>query len=105
MEVKNTKKRKRDTSEIINNRGRLMAVQIQMYWLTLRMQERMTIDICILLKLIFKPSSEITAEHQRIVEPIFGELKVEEDIILLEKHSSSDESDEYQSRGNKKPKA
>ena len=47
MEVKNTKKRKRDTSEIINNRGRLMAVQIQMYWLTLRMQERMTIDIYI----------------------------------------------------------
>ena len=48
MEVKNTKKRKRDTSEIIiNNRGRLMTVQIQMYWLTLRMQERMTIDIYI----------------------------------------------------------
>ena len=72
MEVKNTKKRKRDTSEIIiiNNRGRLIGVQIQMYWLTLRMQERMTIDIYlyILLKLIFKPSSEITAEHQRIVE-------------------------------------
>ena len=50
MEVKNTKMRKRDASEIIiiiiiNNRGRLMAVQIQMYWLTLRMQERMTIDI------------------------------------------------------------
>ena len=61
--------------------------------------------IYILLKLIFKPSSEITVEHQRIVESIFGELKVEEDIILLEKHSSSDESDEYQSRGNKKPKA
>ena len=40
--------------------------------------------IYILLKLIFKPSSEITAEHQRIVESIFGELKVEEDIILLE---------------------
>ena len=103
MEVKNTKKRKRDTSEIIiNNRGRLVAVQIQMYWLTLRMQERMTIDI--LLKLIFKSSSEITDEHQRIVESIFGELKVEEDIILPEKYSSSDESDEYQSRGNKKPK-
>ena len=48
MEVKNTKKRKRDTAEIIiNNRGRLMAVQIQMYWLTLRMQERMMIDIYI----------------------------------------------------------
>ena len=82
-----------------------MAVQIQMYWLTLRMQERMTIDIYILLKLIFKSSSEITDEHQRIFESIFGELKVEEDIILPEKYSSSDESDEYPSRGNKKPKA
>ena len=36
----------------------------------------------------------------------FGELKVDEEIILSEEYSSSDESDEYQSRRNKnlKPK-
>ena len=53
----------------------------------------------------FKSNSEITGEHKRIVESIFGELKVDEDIILPEKYSSSDESDEYKSRRNKKPKA
>ena len=49
----------------------------------------------------FKSNSEITDKHQRIVESIFGELKVDEDIILPEKYSSSDESDEFLSRGNK----
>ena len=47
MEDKNIKRRKRETSEekILNKRGRLMAVQIKMYWLAWRMQERMKIDI------------------------------------------------------------
>ena len=57
-----------------------------------------------LLKSGFKYYSEITDKRQSIVESIFGELKVDEDIILLEKYSSSDESDEYKSRGNKNPK-
>ena len=34
----------------------------------------------------------------------FVELKVDEDIILPEKYSLYDESDEYQSRENKTPK-
>ena len=54
-----------------------------------------------LLKPGFKSNSEITDKRQSIVEPIFGELKVDEDIILSEEYSSSDESDEYKSRGNK----
>ena len=58
-----------------------------------------------LLKPGFKSNSEITDKRQSIVESIFGELKVDEDIILPEKYSSSDESDEYKSRRNKKPKA
>ena len=58
-----------------------------------------------LLKPGFKSKFEVTDKRQRIVELIFGELKFDEDIILNEKYSSSDESDEYQSRGNKKPKA
>ena len=57
-----------------------------------------------LLKSGFKSNSEITDKRQSIVESIFGKLKVDEDIILSEKYSSSDESDEYQPRGNKHPK-
>ena len=58
-----------------------------------------------LLKLGFKSNSDLTDKHQSIVESIFGELKVDEDIILPEKYSSSDESDEYQSRENKNSKS
>ena len=57
-----------------------------------------------LLKPRFKSNSEITDKCQNIVELIFGELKVDDDIILYEEYSSYDESDEYQSRGNKNPK-
>ena len=49
-----------------------------------------------LLKPGFKSNSDITDYRQRIIEPIFGELKIDEDIILPEKYSSSNESDEYQ---------
>ena len=58
-----------------------------------------------LLKPGFKSNSEITDLYQRIVESIFGEIKVDEDIMLPKKYSSSDELDEYKSRRNKKPKA
>ena len=49
-----------------------------------------------------KFNSEIIDKCQSIVELIFGELKVDKDIILPEKYSSSDES---LSRGNKYPKS
>ena len=46
MEDKNIKKRETSEEKIIDKRGgRLMAVQIKMYWLAWRMQERLTIDI------------------------------------------------------------
>ena len=43
----------------------------------------------------FKSNSEITDKHQSIVESIFGELKVDEDVIFFKEHSSFDESDEF----------
>ena len=54
----------------------------------------------------FKSNSEITDKQKSIVESIFGELKVDEDMILSEEYSTSDESDESLSRKNKhsKPK-
>ena len=61
-------------------------------------------EIYRLLKQRFKSNSEIRDKRQSIVESIFGELKVDEDIILSKEYSSSDESDEYKSWGNKNPK-
>ena len=55
-----------------------------------------------LLKPGFKYYSEITDKRQRIVESIFGELKVNEDILFFVEYSSYDE---YKSRRNKKHKA
>ena len=57
-----------------------------------------------LLKPGLKSNSEITDKRQSIVESIFGELKVDEDIIFSEEYSSSDESDESLSRENKNSK-
>ena len=57
-----------------------------------------------LLKPGFKFNSEITDKRQSIVESIFEELKVDEDIIFSEEYSSSDESDDSLSRGNKNSK-
>ena len=54
-----------------------------------------------LLKPGFKSNSYITDKRQRIVESIFGELKVDEDIIFSEEYFLSDES---LSKGNKSPK-
>ena len=42
----------------------------------------------------FESNSEIKDKRKSIVESIFGELKVDEDIIFSEEYSSSDESDE-----------
>ena len=58
-----------------------------------------------LLKPGFKSDSDITDKRLSIIESIFGELYIDEDIIFSEEYSSSDESDESLSRGNKKPKA
>ena len=56
-----------------------------------------------LLKSGFKSNSDITDKRQSIIESIFGELKVDEDIIFSEVYSSYDKS---LFRGNKnlKPK-
>ena len=54
-----------------------------------------------LLKVRLESNSETTDKRQCIVEPIFGELKVDEEIIFYVEYSSSDES---LSRGNKNPK-
>ena len=64
---------------------------------------RMDDDWYRLLKPGFKFNSKITDKRRSIAESIFGELKVDEDIILPEKYSSSDGSDEYQSWENKNP--
>ena len=52
-----------------------------------------------LLKPGFKSNSMITDKLQSIVESIFGELKVDGDVIFSEEYSS-DESDKYLSREN-----
>ena len=56
-----------------------------------------------LLKPWLKSNSEITDKRQSIVESIFGELKVDEDIIFSEEYSSSDESLSRENK-NSKPK-
>ena len=56
-----------------------------------------------LLKPRFKSNSEITDKRERKVESIFGELKVDEDIIFSEEYLSSDESLSWGNK-NSKPK-
>ena len=56
-----------------------------------------------LLKPRFKTNSEITDKRERKVESIFGELKVDEDIIFSEEYLSSDESLPWGNK-NSKPK-
>ena len=65
-----------------------MTIQIQINWLAWRMKERIGYR---LLKSGFKSNSEITDKRQSIVESIFWELKVDEDIIFSEEYSSSDD--------------
>ena len=48
-----------------------------------------------LLKSGFKSNSGITDKRQSIIGSIFGELKVDEDIIFSEVYSSYDESDKF----------
>ena len=97
--------RKRDTSEekIINKR-RKTDDNINSYVLINMKDARKGNKRYILLKPEFKSNSEIIDKRLSIVESIFGELKVDEDIIFSEEYSSSDESDESLSRGNKNPK-
>ena len=101
--MEDKKIRKRDTSEekIINKRRKtddstnsdiliiMKDVRKENYWYRL-------------LKPGFKSNSEITDKRHSIVESIFSELKVDEDVIFFEEYSS-DESDESLSRGNKNP--
>ena len=97
--------RERETSEekIINKRGKTDGSTNSDVLISMK-DARKDDDLYRLLKPGFKSNSDLTDKRQRIVESIFGELKVDEGIILPEKYSSSDESDEYKSRGNKNPK-
>ena len=62
-------------------------------------------EIYRLLKPWFRSNSEISDKRQCIVESIFGELKVDEEIIFSDDYSSCDESDESLSKGNKSSKS
>ena len=98
--------RKRDTSEEkIINKGRKADESTNLDVLISMKDVRKENERYRLLKPGFKSNYEITDKRQSIVESIFGELKVDEDIIFSKDYSSSDESDEYQSRKKfKKPK-
>ena len=63
-----------------------------MYWLI--KDERMENEKYRLLK-PGKSNSEITDKQHSIIESIFGELKVDEDIIFSEVYSSYDKSDKF----------
>ena len=94
MEDKNN--RKRDTSEAkIINKRRKADENTNLDVLISMKDARKDDDLYRLLKPKFKSNSEITDKRQSIVESIFGELKVDEDIILYEEYSSSDESDKF----------
>ena len=104
MEEKNVKERETSEEKIINKRRKTDESKKLDVLISMK-DARKDDDWYRLLKPGFKSNSEITDKCQRIVESIFGELKVDEDIILSEEYSSSDESDEYKSRGNKNPKS
>ena len=97
--------RKRDTSEEKTiNKWRKTDDSTNSYVLISMKDTRKDNKRYRLLKPEFKSNSEIIDKRLSIVESIFGELKVDEDIIFSEEFSSSDESDESLSRGNKNPK-
>ena len=75
--------RKRDTSEeeIINKRRKTDDSKILDVLICMK-DSRKDDERYRLLKLGFKYNSKITNKRQTIVGPIFGELKVDEDIIL-----------------------
>ena len=94
MEDKNI--RKRDTSEekIINKRRKTDDSTNSEVLISMK-DSRKDNERYRLLKPGFKSNSEITDKRQSIVESIFGELKVDEDIIFSEVYSSYDESDKF----------
>ena len=94
--------RKRDTSEekIINKRRKTDDSTNSDVLISIK-DSRKDNERYRLLKPGFKSNFKITDKRQSIVESIFGELKVDEDIIFSEEYSSSNES---LSRGNKNPK-
>ena len=102
MEDKNIRKRKMDTSEekIINNRRKTDNNTNSDVLISMK-DTRKDNERYRLLKPGFKHNSEITDKRQSIVESIFWELKVDEDIMLSDEFSSSEES---LSSGNKYPK-
>ena len=94
--------RERVTSEekIINKRGKTDGSTNSDVLISMK-DARKDDDRYRLLKPGFKSNYEITDKRHRIVESIFGELKIDEDIILPKHYSLSDELDQYQSRENK----
>ena len=88
MEVKNIRRRKRDTSEeMIINKRRKTNDSTNLDILISMKDARMDDKRYRLLKLGFKSSSEITDKSQSIVMSIFWKLKVYEDIIFSDEHS------------------
>ena len=100
--MEDKKIRKRDTSEekIINKRRKTDDSTYPSVLISME-DARKDNERYRLLKSGFKSNSDITDKRQSIVESIFGELKVDEDILFSEEYSSSNES---LSRGNKNPK-
>ena len=94
--MEDKKIRKRDTSEekIINKRRKADDSTNSNVLISMK-DARKYNERYRLLKSGFKSNSEILDKRQSIVESIFGELKVDEDIIFSEVYSSSDESDKF----------
>ena len=86
--------RKRDTSDekIINKRGKAYEGTNSDVLISMKNASKDNKRYR-LLNPGFKSNSEITDKRQSIIESIFGEFKVDEDIILYEEYSSYDESD------------
>ena len=83
MEVKNIRKRNRDTlEEMIINKRRKDDDNTNLDILIGMKDARKDDERYRLLKLGFKSSSEITDKPQSIVMSIFGKLKVGEDVIF-----------------------
>ena len=91
MEYKKIRKRDTSKEKIINKRRKADDSSNSDVLISMK-DARKDNEIYRLLKPGFKSNSEIIDKCQIIVEPIFGELKVDEDILFSEEYSSSNES-------------
>ena len=90
MEDKNIKKRDTSEEKIINKRRKTDDSTNSDILISMK-DSRKDNERYRLLKPGFKSNSDITDKRQSIIESIFGELKVDEDIIFSEEYSSSDD--------------